>query len=440
MPAIFIMKGLADHRLNTPAVKSILSQSLTGRRAMKIKRSWLHPIVNFSIVIVVICIGGIGALFILTDSYIEEELRTRARSYFNSIMITREWNENYNGVYVFKGKGVESNQYVREPDLFTGDGRVLTVRNVSVMTLELSSIAQKKGLFTYNLRSLRPVNSQNTPDDFEMMALASFEHGEKESFLKSYSGNKIEFRHMAPLYVTEYCMRCHGSQGYKPGDVRGGISVTFDITDIEKKLARIRMLIMILAALSLVITAGVFLTSVKHLKRKIDFSRREIERLSVTDELTGIYNRRYFLKKLDEEFERTRRYGQTLSLIITDIDNFKMINERYGFQAGDAVLRAVAQIIKASCRESDIPARYSGEEFGIILPATPKDGAAAMAEKLRRKVSSTEINGYDFSVTISLGISVLTPEDAYSPSTMIYNADAALFRAKEDGMNRFVIT
>lgn len=406
---------------------------------MKIKKTWFHLIVNFSILIVVICISGIGGLFLVTDSYVEEELRTRARSYFNSIMITREWNENYNGVYVFKGKGVESNPYIREKDLFTGDGSVFVAKNVSVMTLELSGIAQKKGLYTYNLRSLRPVNPHNTPDDFEMMALASFEHGEKESFLKSYAGDKIEFRYMAPLYITEHCMKCHGTQGYKPGDVRGGISVTFDITGIEKNLARIRMIIMALGTLSLAITAGVFLTSVKHLKRKIDFSRREIERLSVTDELTGVYNRRYFLKKLDEEFERTRRYGQTLSLIITDVDNFKMINERYGFQAGDAVLKSVAQIIRASCRESDLPARYSGEEFGIILPATSKEGAAAMAEKLRRKVSSTGINGYDFTVTISLGISVLTPEDAYSPSTMIYNSDAALNRAKEDGMNRFVI-
>ena len=86
-----------------------------------------------------------------------------------------------------------------------------------------------------------------------------------------------------------------------------------------------------------------------------------------------------------------------------------------------------------------IPARYSGEEFAIILPATQREGSAAMAEKLRRNVSECRITGYDFTVTISLGISVLTPEDAYSPRTLVYDADSALYRAKEEGMNRFVI-
>lgn len=406
---------------------------------MKGKRTWLHFIVNLSIAIVVLCITGIGSLFFITGSYVEDEIRTRARSYFNSIMITRKWNAAYNGVYVHKVKGVESSPYVKEPDLRGSDGRIYTVKNPSVMTIEISRLAEGEGLFSYKMRSLRPINPFNSPDDFETMSLASFEHGEKESFQKRYSGDRIEFRYMAPLYVTDECMRCHGVQGYKPGEVRGGISVTFDITAVEKNLSYTKSLIVGLGILSLVITGGVFYTSVKKLRGRIDDSRREIERLSVTDELTGIYNRRYFFKRLDEEFERTRRYGQTLSLIIADIDNFKSFNDRYGHQTGDAILREIAGIIKSSCREIDTPARYGGEEFAIILPSTPVEGAASMAEKLRKKVSECEISGYDLTVTVSLGISVLTPEDAYSPATLIYDADSALYRAKVEGKNRFVI-
>lgn len=406
---------------------------------MRRKRTWLHFIVNLSIIIVVLCIAAISSLFLITGSYVEEEIKTRARSYFSSIVITRKWNALYDGVYVRKGKGVKSNPFIKEPDFRGSNGIIYTVKNPSVMTIEISELAESEGLFSYKMRSLKPLNPSNISDDFEKMALISFEHGMKESFQKRAAGDKIEFRYMAPLYVTDECMKCHGIQGYQPGEIRGGISVTFDITAIEKNLSRTKYLIIGLGVLSLVITSGVFLVSVKKLKQRIEDSRKEIERLAVTDDLSGLYNRRYFFKKLDEEFERTRRYGQKLSLIIIDIDHFKTVNDRYGHQAGDAVIREVAQIIKSSCRESDTAARYGGEEFAVILPSTAEDGAVSLAEKLRIKVSDCRVNGYDFIVTISLGISILTPEDAYSPTTLIYDADNALYRAKEEGRNRFII-
>lgn len=406
---------------------------------MKTKRTWFHFIVNLSLVIVVLCIAGIGSLFFITEKYVNDELMIRARSYFNSILITRKWNAAHNGVYVLKKKGGESNRYVKEPDLVTVDGKLYTIKNPSVMTIEISELAESEGLYSYKMRSLKPINPSNTPDDFEIMALASFEHGVMETFQKRKRGGKTEYRYMAPLLVTDECMKCHGHQGYRPGDVRGGISVTFDITVIEKNLLHTKYLIIILGILSLVITSGVFMISVKKLKRRIDDSRKEIERLAVTDELTGLYNRRYFFKKLDEEFERTKRYGHTLALVIMDIDNFKSFNDRHGHQAGDAVLSEVAGQIRCCCRESDTPARYGGEEFAIILPSTSREGASSMAEKLRKKVSESRIKDYNFTVTVSIGISVLTPENAYSPATLIYDADSALYRAKEEGKNRIVI-
>lgn len=405
----------------------------------KSKKIWFHFTVNLSIVIVVLCISGIGSLFFITEKHINEEIRTRARSYFYSVLITRKWNAVHNGVYVLKKKGMEPNRFVIEPDLRSADGKIYTLKNPSVMTIEISQLTETEGLFSYKLRSLKPINPANTPDEFETMALVSFDHGTEESFQKMKRGDKTEYRYMAPLPVTEECMKCHGAQSYKPGEIRGGISVTFDITALEKNLSYTKSLIIILGILSLMITAGVFMVSVKKLKQSIDDSNKEIERLAVTDELTGLYNRRYFFRKLDEEFERTRRYGQTLSLIITDIDNFKSYNDRYGHQAGDTILREVAGLIKKSCREIDTPARYGGEEFTIILPSTTREGSSAMAEKLRHKVSECEISGFDFKVTVSIGISVLTPEDAYSPTTLIYDADSALSRAKDEGKNRIVI-
>jgi len=395
--------------------------------------------INLIIIILMLCISGMVSLFFITEKFINNEIRTRARSCFNIILLTRKWNSAHNGVYVLKKKGEEPSRFVVEPDLRSVDGKIYTIKNPSVMTIEISQLAETEGLFSYKMRSLKPINPANTPDNFETMALASFEHGADESFQKIKRGEKIEYRYMAPLPVTEECMKCHGIQGYKHGEIRGGISLTFDITALEENLAYTKYLVIILGILSLVITAGVFMIFVKKLRHRIDDSNKEIERLAVTDELTGLYNRRYFFRKLDEEFERTRRYGQALSLIITDIDNFKSLNDRYGHQAGDTVLREVAGLIKKSCRETDTPARYSGEEFVIILPATTREGATAMAEKLRHKVSECRINGFDFNVTISIGISVVTPEDAYSPTTLIYDADSALCRAKDEGKNRIVI-
>jgi len=406
---------------------------------MKKHKTRLHLIINLNMIVVFLCTVCIGILFFITESYVDDEIRTRARSCFYSIVMTRQWNASYGGVYALKKKGVTPNPYVKEPELLSRDGKVYTIKNPSVMTLEISQLYGKDGLFSYRMRSLKPLNPSNIADDFETMSLSSFEHGVTEAFEKIYKGEIIEYRYMAPLIMTEDCMKCHGMQGYKPGEVKGGISVTFDITAIEKNLSYTKYLIIGLGILSLVLTGGGFMVSVKKLKRRIDDSRMEIERLSVLDDLTDLYNRRYFFKKLDEEFERTRRYGQSLSLLLIDIDDFKSFNERCGHQTGDLIMREVAGIIKNSCRESDIPSRYGDGEFAVILPAATREGAAAMAEKLRSRVEGNIIDSRNLRVTISIGVSVLTPEDAYSPAALIYDADSALYRAREEGKNRIVI-
>ncbi len=406
---------------------------------MKKRKTWLHFIVNLSIAIIILCITGIASLFFITGSYVEEEIKSKARSYFNSILITSKWNAQYGGVYVFKKNHIQPTSYIKESNIKSVDGKIYTAKNSSVMTIEISRLAENEGPFSYKMRSLKPLNPSNTPDEFETISLAAFEHGEAESFQKTDSGEKIKFRYMAPLYVTDECMKCHGIQGYKPGEIRGGISITFDITSIEKNLSFTKTAIIILGLLSLLISGGIFFLSVRKLKRKIDDSRKEIEELTSTDDLTSIYNRHYFFKKLDEEFERTRRYGQTLSLLIADIDHFKTFNARYGQQAGDKVIREVAQILKNSCRSNDTTARYGGKKFAIILPSTTREGAAAMAEKLQKIVSEYRTDNSDFTFTISIGISILTPECAYSPTTLFYDADSALYRAKEGERNRYVI-
>jgi len=153
---------------------------------------------------------------------------------------------------------------------------------------------------------------------------------------------------------------------------------------------------------------------------------------SRTDALTGIGNRRAIDERLGEEIDRANRYGHPLSLLMIDIDDFKLVNDRLGHAAGDQTLQAVSSTIERSIRTIDIAARYGGDEFVVILPETHLDGAAIVAERIR--VATTE-NESPLPVTVSVGAAeLLVPES--SPAPLLDRADTALYRAKRSGKNR----
>lgn len=165
----------------------------------------------------------------------------------------------------------------------------------------------------------------------------------------------------------------------------------------------------------------------------------EVERLSITDGLTELYNHRYFQDALRKEVERAERYGHNLSLIMVDIDNFKNYNDTHGHPAGDIILKRLAQVIKSATRKIDIVARYGGEEFVLILLETNETGAKDLAERVRRK-----IEGYPFpnretqpggTLSVSLGASTL-PIDSQNANELISHADEALYQAKNHGRNK----
>jgi diguanylate cyclase (GGDEF)-like protein len=166
----------------------------------------------------------------------------------------------------------------------------------------------------------------------------------------------------------------------------------------------------------------------------------EIERLAVTDGLTGLFNHRHFQERLAHEFDRLGRFAEPVSLLLIDIDFFKKINDTYGHPVGDSVLRRVADIIRKTIRTVDIPARYGGEEFAVILAGTDAGGAVKMAERLRKSVSDTKFSsgGNTFSITISIGISTYS-KDVKGKEALIERADKALYDAKGSGRNRSVL-
>lgn len=163
--------------------------------------------------------------------------------------------------------------------------------------------------------------------------------------------------------------------------------------------------------------------------------------ISVLDGLTNVYNRRYLEQRLSEEVAYSKRYSKPLTVVMLDIDFFKNLNDTYGHQAGDHVLVTVSSLLAEALREYDVVARYGGEEFSVILPTTPKQKGASIAERLRVSIAEHDFShkGKEISTSISLGVACF-PEDGETPEELIAAADKALYRAKEYGRNQVALS
>lgn len=164
---------------------------------------------------------------------------------------------------------------------------------------------------------------------------------------------------------------------------------------------------------------------------------QKVQELAITDGLTGVFTRRHYMERCNEEIERSRKFHYSATFLMADIDHFKEINDHYGHLVGDAVLREVAKTIKENIRQVDAAGRYGGEEFIIILTETDKNGARFAAERIRQAIEDKHIKVYDedLRTTISIGIATF-PEDSQELSALIDKADNALYRAKQTGRNR----
>ena len=176
---------------------------------------------------------------------------------------------------------------------------------------------------------------------------------------------------------------------------------------------------------------------VANAERLLDFfhrRERELIRLATTDPLTGLANRRAFFDALEIEVARSRRYPRPLSLLMVDVDGLRVVNDTRGHPAGDRVLAA---ILREGVREVDLPARYGGDEFAVLLPETPLDGAAIAAERLRAAVAGASFDD-GLVLTLSVGVAATPPLEA-DAEKLVAEADAALYRAKNAGGNRVAL-
>ena len=214
-----------------------------------------------------------------------------------------------------------------------------------------------------------------------------------------------------------------------------GRIITFnDITEIHSLLDKIRDKNLILLEQN---------KELLMVQEELHNANQKLKQMSITDELTNCYNRRYMLGHMTDEIAVAFRYKIPFSIMILDIDEFKLINDTYGHLAGDDVIRGVVRAVKKNLRRSDIVSRYGGEEFIIYAPHTDRPGALSLAEKIRVTVenNTTRISQYRLNVTISIGLisfnnwSVETSPLEKTLEDLLYRADKALYRAKANGRN-----
>jgi diguanylate cyclase (GGDEF)-like protein len=223
------------------------------------------------------------------------------------------------------------------------------------------------------------------------------------------------------------------------GQVRGGISVTFDVKDIKKIQDTYTYIFIAFGffSISILLCIGFYFT--RRLIRQVAKARQQIETMAITDELTGIFNRRHLLVRFNQEFERAQRLKKDLGCLMIDIDHFKDINDSYGHLVGDRILKETACLIMSSIRTYDITGRYGGEEFLVVLPDTNVEHALNLAERIRRTIAETLHTRAGITikdpVTVSIGMASASAEDS-SANDLLLRADNSLYKAKGEGRNR----
>ncbi|WP_404376874.1 diguanylate cyclase [Vreelandella aquamarina] len=184
------------------------------------------------------------------------------------------------------------------------------------------------------------------------------------------------------------------------------------------------------------VTFIVDITQRKRLEERLTQANERLEYLAHHDELTGLLNRRQGLAKLEEALERCRRYGNQLSIVMFDLDNFKNVNDTYGHSTGDSVLQEVTQVVNQQLRSTDSQVRLGGEEFLIIMPEVNAEAAHTAMERIRQQVEQTTYTEHQLTMTLSAGIACYVEA---SSTRMLDRADKAMYQAKQAGRNRVVI-
>jgi diguanylate cyclase (GGDEF)-like protein len=387
----------------------------------------------------------IAAIFIFLDNNTSrlmlQRVREQAVTYLDLIKHTKKWNFDYGGVYVDKVHGVTSNVYLEKlginPDIQCADRRVVTIRNHAIMTSEISRISEQADGVKFRLISLRPLDPANTPDTFELRGLQLFSMGKHEHYEMITDSTPPFFRYISPLYAESSCLGCHRGVDIRQGDILGAVSISIPIQGLLNETRHTRLIILMSAIILIGFLIAITYFMTLRLATDLKNAQARLQSMALTDELTGLNNRRQVMARLEEEFQRAIRLGESICLIALDIDRFKRINDSYGHPFGDLVLKRVAERLQSSVRPYDVVGRVGGEEFLIIAPASPSDEALSLASRIITTIRQETIGegAARVTVTASAGVAVISTHDT-DIDDLLRRADRALYQAKTEGRNR----
>lgn len=414
-------------------MKSLMGGILT--RNTPVRRFTVSAAISLALFTVLVFAG----IFWRTVTLIEDAAREQATSYIDLIVDARAWNAGYDGVWVLKSPGVESNPYLKrlgiESDTSTVSGHVLTLRNPSVMTREMSQITEAGRAVRFKLTSLQPINPDNAPDAWERSVLERFKTDRTETSTIERGARGRVLRMMRPLIVEDRCLDCHATQGYKVGDIRGGLSLELSLAVTDRSIRDDGIVLFGIFGGVVLVGGLIGYRLVTRMARRIDESEENLQTLATTDALTGIANRRAILMRLEQEVARATRAEYPVGIAEFDVDHFKLVNDRYGHAAGDAVLKQITARVADVLRAYDTVGRLGGEEFLIIAPDIDADALSALAERVRATVSSSPVRfaGHEISVAVSVGATLSRVDD--SAESVMVRADTAMYAAKDAGRN-----
>jgi two-component system, NtrC family, sensor kinase len=247
---------------------------------------------KFIILIGLVVTISYGITFYRTSAFQHElviaQAVNQARMLHHQILLTRKWISDHNGVFLIKGPGVEANPFLSEPQIVDAAGRMLVKRNPAMVTRELSEYADRAGFCRYRITSLHPLNPANSPDDFEQRGLALFQQGVPELIQITGSEGGNWLRYMAPLVVEESCLECHGTQGYRIGDIRGGLSVSIPMNWAYESIASNNRLLLAIGVLTIcVVGVTIFLLIDMLVVRRLGLLARAMDGFSGEEEKPG---------------------------------------------------------------------------------------------------------------------------------------------------------
>jgi diguanylate cyclase (GGDEF)-like protein len=332
--------------------------------------------------------------------------RVTARIAFEKDILYRSWNSGHGGVYVPVTEITKPNPYlIGIPDIVieANNGKTYTLINPAYMTRQVFELQKESTGIIGHITSLNPIRPENFADDWEKLALESFNNGSSEISSVANIGNKPYLRLMKPLQVEENCLKCHAAQGYQVGDIRGGISESvplnplLDASSVQRNTLILgHGIIWLIGVLGTLVAINVL----KQSTSQQQIAEENLVRMSRFDSLTGLYNRSYFeemIRNIDED------KSSSITILSADLDNLKFANDSLGHSAGDKLLQGAAEVLKRSFRSADTIARIGGDEFVVILMGIEFDQIEKAISRVLSQQFEWNQNNPGLNLSISIG-------------------------------------